>query len=809
MKIDELGKKILFFDGGFGTMLQKYGMAGGEIPERLNIDRGDTVRRIHEEYLRAGADFLTMNTFGALGMKAAGKYDLEESIFAAARLAREAVTNVGGKRRYIALDIGPSGRLLEPLGDFSFDAAYEEFKRTAILGEKAGADIAVIETMSDTLEAKAAVLAVKENTSLPVFCTMTFDTTHKTLTGGTVEIMAAMLEGLGADCIGINCGLGPEQILQMAGRLCAAASVPVIIQPNAGLPKIRDGKTVYDVEAKQFGVLMEEFAKLGVSVLGGCCGTTPEHIAETVRRCEGYAPVVTEKEHTVVTSYSRTVTLGAEPVIIGERINPTGKKKFKEALRAGNMSYILNEAIAQEEAGAHILDVNVGLPEINEADMMEEAVKAISSTVNLPLQIDSSEPAVLERALRIYNGKPMINSVNGKRESMEAVFPLVKKYGGVVVGLALDEDGIPPTAEGRYKIAEKIVNTAAEYGIKRRDIVIDALTLTISAQQKESAETVKALKMIKEGLGVKTVLGVSNISFGLPRRELVNSVFFAGALNAGLDCCIINPCAQTMMDTYRSYMALAGFDENCADYISCYQGTKAAVSAPGTERVQSAPSFDCGNDKGNELYELIVKGLKDESYEKTKAALEEIEPLEVINKVIVPALDHVGAEFEVGRMFLPQLMMSAETVKQSFAAVKERIEASGQRPEMKGKILVATVKGDIHDIGKNIVKVLLENYGYEVVDLGKDVPPELIVKTLKEEDIHLCGLSALMTTTVVSMEETIKAIRAAGLGVKVWAGGAVMNKEYAEMIGADAYCRDALASVNYAEEFFAEMKSSS
>lgn len=802
MRINELGKKILFFDGGFGTMLQKYGMAGGEIPERLNIERGDTVRRIHEEYLQAGADIITMNTFGALGIKAAGKYDLEEAIFAAARLAREAIGNVGGKRRYVALDIGPSGKLLEPLGDFSFEAAYEEFKRTAVLGEKAGADIAVIETMSDTLEAKAAVLAVKENTSLPVFCTMTFDTTHKTLTGATVEIMAAMLEGLGVDCIGINCGLGPEQILQMAGKLCAAASVPILIQPNAGLPKIRDGKTVYDVEPEQFGALMEEFAKLGVSVLGGCCGTTPEHIAETVRRCGGYTPVVTEKEHTVVTSYSRAVTLGEGSVIIGERINPTGKKKFKEALRAGNMSYILNEAIAQEEAGAHILDVNVGLPEINEADMMEEAVRAISSTVNLPLQIDSSEPAVLERALRIYNGKPMINSVNGKRESMEAVFPLVKKYGGVVVGLALDEEGIPPTAEGRYKIAEKIVNTAAEYGIKRRDIVIDALTLTISAQQRESAETLKALKMIKEGLGVKTVLGVSNISFGLPRRELVNSVFFAAALNAGLDCCIINPCAQTMMDTYRSYMALAGFDENCAAYIGCYQGTKAAVASQETAAVQQASVFDCGNKEANGLYELIIKGLKDESYEKTKAVLEGMEPLDVINSVIVPALDFVGAEFEKGRMFLPQLMMSAETVKQSFAAVKEKIESSGQKPEPKGKILVATVKGDIHDIGKNIVKVLLENYGYEVTDLGKDVPPELVVKTLKEENIHLCGLSALMTTTVVSMEETIKAIRKAGLDVKVWAGGAVMNEEYAEMIGADAYCKDALASVNYAAEFF-------
>lgn len=796
-----LGKNLLFFDGGMGTMLQKYGMKGGEIPEKLNIENPGLVRRIHEEYLKAGADFLTSNTFGALEMKAKD-YSLEESITSAVSIAREAIANIGGKPRYVALDIGPTGKLLEPLGDFSFEAAYDQFAKTAVIGEKAGADIAIIETMSDTLEAKAAVLAVKENTRLPIFCTMTFDSDFKTLTGGTVEIMAAMFEGLGVDCIGINCGLGPDQIGKMAKRLQKAASIPVIVQPNAGLPEIRDGKTVFNVEAKSFGMMMEDIARLGISVMGGCCGTTPEHITEMVERCKKYTPQIIEKSCTVVTSYSKAVYLDERPVIIGERINPTGKKKFKEALKTGDISYILNEAISQEEAGAHILDVNVGLPEIDEKDMMERVIKAVSSTVNLPLQIDSSEPQVIENALRIYNGKPMINSVNGKKESMESIFPLVRKYGGVIVGLALDEDGIPPMAEGRYKIAKKIVDTAAGYGIKPKDIVIDALTLTISAQQKESAETVKALKMIKEKLGVKTVLGVSNISFGLPRRELVNSTFFATALNAGLDACIINPCTESMMDTYYAYRAITGIDKNCSDYIEAYTGTqtKTTIVTKDASVSENSPGVSCGVKEGDTLYHSIIKGLKDISYNEARAALDVMKPLDIINDVLVPALDFVGSEFEKGRMFLPQLMMSAETVKKAFEAIKESIEASGEKPESKGKILIATVKGDIHDIGKNIVKVLLENYGYDVTDLGKDVAPELVVKTLKEKEIHLCGLSALMTTTVVSMEQTIKAIRDADLDVKVWVGGAVMNQDYADMIGADAYCKDALASVNYAAE---------
>lgn len=801
---DQLGKKLLFFDGGMGTMLQANGMKGSDVPELFNLSRPELLTSIHKAYLEAGSDIITTNTFGANPLKEEELgCSIQQIIPAAVKLAKDAAAEFTDKPRYVAFDLGPTGRLLQPLGDLSFDDAYDAFSASAIEAEKAGADLIIIETMSDTLEAKAAVLAVKENTSLPVFCTMTFDESFKTLTGGDVTIMASILEGVGADCIGINCGLGPAQIAELAVELSKVCSIPFMTQPNAGLPVIENGQTKFNVGPGQFAREIKEIAAAGASVLGGCCGTTPEHIRQMIAACEGFTPKVEPKELTIVTSYSKAVSLGNGPVVIGERINPTGKKKFKAALVAKDMNYILDEAIAQQEAGAHILDVNVGLPEINEKEMMEAAVTAISATVNLPLQIDSSEPAVLERAMRIYNGKPMINSVNGKKESMEAVFPLVQKYGGVVVGLALDEGGIPPTAEGRFAIAEKIVRTAAEYGIPKKDIVIDALTLTVSAQQEESAQTVLALKMIKERLGVKTVLGVSNISFGLPRRELISSTFFALALGNGLDACIINPCSAAMMDTYRSFRALSGTDQNCSDYITAYTGTKAQTAVQhttGAVRTNHCPTVTVP--EGEHLFQLIVKGLKDQSYEATKTALSVMESMDIINQVLIPALDVVGKEFEAGTMFLPQLMMSAETVKNSFAAIREVLQQRGAAEEIKGRIVIATVKGDIHDIGKNIVKVLLENYGYDVIDLGKDVPPETIVDTLKKEDIHLCGLSALMTTTVTSMEQTIQAIRAEGLDVKVMVGGAVLNQEYADMIGADAYCKDALASVHFANQFF-------
>lgn len=794
-----LGKKMLFFDGGMGTMLQKNGMGAGEIPELLNITNPVLIERIHTEYLEAGADIITTNTFGANPLKseAIGE-SLDMVIAAAVGAARKAVNKFQSesKPRFAAFDMGPCGKLLEPLGGLSFDKCYDAFAKIARTAEKCGADLVIIETMSDTLEAKAAVLAVKENTSLPVFCTMTFDENRKTLTGGTVGVMSAIMEGLGVDCVGINCGLGPEQIGEMMEELSRVSSIPIMAQPNAGLPQIENGKTVYNVTPDEFGAQCEKMAKLGASVLGGCCGTTPEHIKCLVEACSKYTPIVEEKDITVVASYSKTVVLGNGPVIVGERINPTGKKKFKEALRNGDINYILGEAFAQRDAGAHILDVNVGLPEIDECAAMEKAVKAISSAVNLPLQIDSSDPATIERALRIYNGKPMVNSVNGKEESITAIMPIVKKYGGVLVGLCLDEDGIPPMAEQRFEIAKRIKDRAASYGIKPKNLVMDALTLTISAQQKESAQTLKALKLIKDELGICTTLGVSNISFGLPRREIINGTFFALALQSGLDACIINPCADTMINTYRAFMALSCHDEDCADYVSAYAGTKSEIKVVRESQAEEKA------ENVNPLFDIIIKGLKDRSYDETVKQLETMEPMDIINNVLVAALNSVGREFEKGTMFLPQLMMSAETVKNSFDAIKEHIEKSGEIQESKGKIAVATVKGDIHDIGKNIVKVLLENYGYEVHDLGKDVPPEVIVKALKDNDIHLCGLSALMTTTVVSMEETIKAIRSAGLDVKVWVGGAVLTQEYADMIGADKYCPDALSSVTYANEFF-------
>ncbi len=793
-----LGRRILFFDGGMGTMLQKYGMKAGELPELLNITDPQLVCRIHDEYLAAGADIITTNTFGANPLKSDEMGASVDMIIAAAvGNARKSVNKAGGKERFVAFDIGPTGKLMEPIGDLSFDRAYEEFARIAKTAETAGADLAIIETMSDTLEAKAAVLAVKENTKLPVFLTMTFDETYKTLTGADVHVMSAMFEGLGVDCLGINCGLGPVQIAEMMEELSKISSIPIMAQPNAGLPQIVDGKTVYDVDPEQFGEECERIAKCGASVIGGCCGTTPDHIKALIERCGSYSPIVEEKNFTVAASYSKAVYLDDSPIIIGERINPTGKKKFKEALREGDVDYIVNEAFKQRDAGAHILDVNVGLPEIDECSMMERAVKAVSAAVNLPLQIDSSDPEVIERALRIYNGKPMVNSVNGKKESLDAILPIVAKYGGVLVGLCLDENGIPETAEERAAIAKRIADEAAKYGIKKKDLVMDVLTLTISAQQKESAETVKALHMIKTELGIKTVLGVSNISFGLPRREIVNSTFFALALYNGLDACIINPCADSMMNTYRAYRALACIDTDCADYIAAYAGTKSETTVTRADAAEKPEE-----EKREKLFDIIVKGLRDQSYEETKALLKTREPMDIINGILIPALDAVGKEFEAGTMFLPQLMMSAETVKNSFDAVKEKIMEGGVPQESKGKIVVATVKGDIHDIGKNIVKVLLENYGYDVYDLGKDVPPEDIVNCMKENDIHLCGLSALMTTTVVSMEETIKAIRAAGLDAKVWVGGAVLTQEYADMIGADKYCKDALSSVNYANEFF-------
>ncbi len=791
MNIKELlGKKILFFDGAMGSMLQKSGLKTGELPETLNLTSPETVIDIHIRYLKAGADIITANTFGAYSTK----YDnVEEIISAGIYNVKQAIALLELENKFVALDMGSVGKLLKPLGDLEFDECYEIFKRSAIAGEKAGANLVILETMSDTYEAKAAILAIKENTSLPVICTMTFDENGYALTGADIVVMTAVLEGLGVDALGINCGLGPVQIKGLFDKLIKCSSLPVLVQPNAGLPKIENGKTVYDVSPDEFAEYMVDFAKEGAWLIGGCCGTTPLHIQKTVEACKDITPpTVTEKDFTVVSSYSKYVIIDKKPVIIGERINPTGKKKFKEALKENNMGYILDEALSQMENSADILDVNVGLPEIDEKETMLSAVKTIQASVNLPLQIDSSTPEVIEEALRIYNGKALINSVNGKPEIMEKIFPAVKKYGGVVVGLCIDKDGIPKTAEGRLKIAEKIVRTAEEYGISRKNIIIDTLTLTVSAQQEESRETLRALSLVRDKLKVKTVLGVSNISFGLPNRGLVNTTFLALALQSGLNACIINPLSKPMIDTILAYNILYGIDKGCTEYIAS-QG----------EQTQSVVLPTKDTEKPS-LKDLIVKGVKNGAFEETKRLLndEGMKPVDIINEYIVAALDITGEAYDKGKYFLPQLIMSAETAKNAFSAIQEFLNENGTVQEKKGKIVIATVEGDIHDIGKNIVKALLENYGFDVIDLGKDVPVSVIVDKVVKEDIKLLGLSALMTTTVVNMEKTIKEVKEIKPDCKIMVGGAVLTQEYADEIGADFYGKDALASVEYAQKVF-------
>ncbi len=779
----KLGTKILFFDGAMGSMLQGYIAEHPQLPEQINLTNPALITDIHKQYLSAGCDIITANTFGAY----CTKFDNVEDIIAAAiKNARVAIDELGLQDKYVALDMGSVGKLLKPLGELAFDECYDIFKRSLIAGEKSGADFVLFETLSDTYEAKAAILAAKENTNLPIVCTMTFEETGQALTGADCLTMVALLEGLGVDALGINCGLGPKQIKTIFQDLIQYASIPILLQPNAGLPRMVDGKTTYDCDATEFSDYMLEFATSGAWLLGGCCGTTPTHIEKMVARCQEVAPVpIVDKGLTVVSSYAKAVILSKKPVVIGERINPTGKKKFKEALINRDMNYILNEAISQKDKGAHILDVNVGLPDIDEEQLMVEAVEAIQATVDLPLQIDSGTPAVIEAALRRYNGKPMVNSVNGKLEVMEKIFPIVKKYGGVVVGLTLDKSGIPKTAEGRLAIAKTIVDTAKQYGIDKKDIIIDTLTLTVSAEQEIALETVRALSLVRDVLGVKTILGVSNISFGLPNRPLINTTFFALALHAGLNACIVNPSSTQMMDTIHAYNVLACHDEAAAHYIQLYAGETI---------VKETTKLD--------LKEMIVKGMKGNSYDETVGLLKQQEPLTVVSDYIVPALDAVGAAYESKKVFLPQLIMSAETAKNSFRAIEDHLARMGVKQEKVGTVAIATVEGDIHDIGKNIVKALLENYGFEVMDLGKDVPIATIVDAVQTHQLKLVGLSALMTTTVVNMEKTIQAIRSVSKDCKVMVGGAVLNETYAKTIGADFYGKDALASVSYAQKVF-------
>lgn len=781
---EEIGKRILFFDGGMGTLLQEQGLQAGELPETWNLKNPEPIIQIHKAYLAAGADIILANTFGANRFKYGE--DLEKIVTAGVANAKKAVAE-SGKKAYVALDIGSTGKLLKPMGTLDFEEAVGVFAEIIRVGEKAGADLILIETMSDTYELKAAVLAAKENSTLPIMATVIFDESKKMLTGASPQVVVSLLEGLGVDALGINCGLGPKQMKEIVKELLKYASIPVIVNPNAGLPRSENGKTVFDVGAEEFAEDMEEIVTMGAWFAGGCCGTTPAHIQAMVEKCKEITPVpITPKNYTFVTSYSTAVELGGRPVIIGERINPTGKSKFKQALRNHNIDYILEEGVKQEDSGAHILDVNVGLPEIDEAAMMETIVYELQSIMPIPLQIDTTNIEAMERALRIYNGKPMINSVNGKAEVMEQVFPLVKKYGGVVVGLALDEDGIPDTTEGRLAIAEKIYQTGEKYGISRKDIVIDALVMTMSTNNESAKITLDTVKEIT-ARGGKTVLGVSNISFGLPQRELINSAFFTMAMNNGLSAGIINPNAKAMRQAYDTFCVLGGYDAQCMNYIEKY----AVTDTPNTTAKPATAKLN--------LTDSIIKGLKDQAYRATEEELKTKEPMEIINGELVPALDVVGQGFEKGTMFLPQLLMSAEAAKAGFEAIRQYVQSHGEAQEKKATIVIATVKGDIHDIGKNIVKVLLENYGYEVIDLGKDVPPEKIVETVVDKHAPLVGLSALMTTTVVNMEESIKELHKEAPWCKIMVGGAVLTQEYADMIGADFYGKDAMQSVYYAE----------
>lgn len=796
---DLLGKKILFFDGGMGTLLQERGLQTGEIPETWNILHPEIIRQIHKEYLTAGSNVISANTFGVNAYKCRGiDYSVDRLVTAGIGLVKEAISEVNAAQgddvpRYCALDIGSIGKLLKPLGEISFDEAVDVFKEIVVAGDKAGADLILIETVSDSYEIKAAVLAAKENSSLPVIVTMIFDEGGKLLTGGDVASVTAMLEGLGVDAIGFNCGLGPEQMKKLLPQLTQCSSLPIVINPNAGLPVVVNGQTMYNVEPDAFAKSVKTLVEMGASAVGGCCGTTPEHIKKVVGLCKDMELVpVTDKQFTVVSSYNHAVYFTRKPLIIGERINPTGKSKFKQALRDHDMEYIYKEGLTQEEKGAHILDVNVGLPEIDEPRLMEEAVTGLQAIIDLPLQIDTSDTEAMERGLRYYNGKPMLNSVNGKRESMESVFPIAKKYGAVLVCLCLDESGIPETVEGRLKVAEKIVDTAAAYGIPKKNLVLDALVLTISTGQDNANVTLEALRRIRHDMGLHTVLGVSNISFGLPERSRINTAFFTMAMQNGLSAGIVNPSSEPMMAAYYSFNALIGVDEQCMEYISrCAQsGDKPKEMAEGKK---SALTLD----------EAIVKGLAESARQATASLLEQkADPLAIINEKLIPALDVVGKGFEEKKMFLPQLLMSADAAKASFEAIKESMAKQGKDSEGKGTIVIATVKGDIHDIGKNIVKTLLENYGFDMIDLGKDVPPEQILKTVQEHHVKLVGLSALMTTTVVNMEETIRLLRENHAGCKVMVGGAVLTQEYADMIGADFYSKDAMGSVRYANALY-------
>lgn len=787
--LKKLGRETLIFDGGMGTLLQAKGLKGGELPELWNLTHRSVILEIQTAYADAGADILKTNTFGANALKLSDTgHTVQEVVEAAISIAREA----SGGRCAVALDLGPTGKLMKPFGELAFEDAYALYKEIILAGRDK-TDLVLVETMGDTLEVKAAVLAAKENCGLPVFATCTFDETGKLLTGGSIDAAMTLLESLGADAVGMNCGLGPEQMLGLLPQLLASTNLPLCINPNAGLPVQVEGRTEYRVGPEEFCAFQEQIHAAGVAVLGGCCGTTPAHIERLAETLKGKPAAPREHiSRTVVSSGAHTVVFGGKPVLIGERVNPTGKPRLKQALRENDFDFICREGIRQTEAGADVLDVNVGLPEIDEPAAMERAVSALQSVVTAPLQIDTSDPAAMERALRIYNGKALVNSVNGKAESMRTVLPLVKKYGAAVVALTLDENGIPETAGERVAIARRILAEAEKYGIKRENVIVDTLTMTVSTGADNAKITLEALERVRRELGVHTVLGVSNISFGLPRRDLVTANFFTMAMQRGLSSGIVNPLSDALMDAHRTFCALMGLDDGCKEYIAAYADSAAPKAAqPQSEDVT--------------LHRAIVKGLKERASALTAEALKSTEPLDIINTALISALDEVGKGFEAGTLFLPQLLMSADAAREAFDRIKLALVQSGSVAQSKGKIVLATVQGDIHDIGKNIVKVLLENYGFDVIDLGKDVPPETVVQATLENHVRLVGLSALMTTTVGSMEETIRQLRAA-TDCKVMVGGAVMNEEYAAAIGADFYSKDAMGSVRYAEAYFSEEK---
>ena len=782
---DFIKNNMVYLDGGMGTLLQKSGLQPGELPERWNISHPEVIKEIHKSYYASGSNIVNTNTFGANSLKF-GTDELSEIIYHAVKNADEARKASSGKQeKFIALDVGPTGKLLKPLGDLDFEDAVKAFAEVISLGVKYGVDLITIETMNDSYETKAAVLAAKENSDLPIIVTNAYGENGRLMTGADPAVMATMLEGMGVDAIGANCSLGPKQLMGVMDELLKYCSVPVAFKPNAGLPK-SDGKvTYYDVDAEEFAQDIKLAVSNGVRIVGGCCGTTPEYIKKVCELTRDIRPKEIEKKtYSVCTSYNKAVFFGEKPILIGERINPTGKKRFKQALLENDIGYILQEAVNQQAKGVHVLDVNVGLPGIDEAQMLTNSVCELQCVTDLPLQIDSSDPVAMESALRRYNGKAMINSVNGKEENLNAIFPLVKKYGGFVVALTLDEKGIPSTVDGRMKIARKILLTAALYGINKKDIIFDPLAMTVSADKMSAVTTLETVKKITEQLGCNTSLGVSNVSFGLPSRDLVNAAFFTTAMENGLSAAIMNPYSERMMEAYYSFNVVKGLDENCMDFINFASQQEVQPTAK--------------QESSLTLKEAIEKGLKEKASEITTAMLGNSAPLDIVNAHVIPALDNVGKRFEEKKLFLPQLLMSAEAAKASFEVIKATMSADGSSVK-KGSIVIATVHGDIHDIGKNIVKLLLENYGYNVIDLGKNVPPETVLRAVTDNHAPLVGLSALMTTTVPAMEETVKLIKENAPWCKTVVGGAVLTQDYADKIGADKYAADAMETVRYAE----------